>query len=107
MRNLALIQSSGTVVSWWGGNRGQSFNIDIITGDTEEAGMPRQVRIEFEGTMDHVMARGDRRVAIMRDDGDRRTFVRTLGEAGGRLAASQNELFKDGTGGVAESAQGG
>jgi len=43
--------------------------------------MPRQVRIEFEGAMDQVMARGDRREAIVRDDGDRRTFVRTLGEA--------------------------
>ena len=61
--------------------RGQSFNIDIITGGTDEAGMPRQVRREFEGAMSPVMARGDRREAIMRDDGDRRTFVRTLGEA--------------------------
>ena len=43
--------------------------------------MRRQVRIEFEGAMDHVMARGDRREAIVRDDGDRRNFVRTLGEA--------------------------
>ena len=60
-------------------------------------GMPRQVRIEFEGAMDHVMARGDRREAIVSDDGDRRTFVRTLGEAGGSLAESRTELFKDGT----------
>ena len=45
--------------------------------------MLRQVRIEFEGAMDHVMARGDRQEAIVRDDGDRRTFVRTLGEASG------------------------
>ena len=63
--------------------RGQSFNIDIITGGTEEAGMPRLARREFAGAMDHVMARGDRREAIVRDDGDRRTFVRTLGEASG------------------------
>ena len=45
------------------------------------------------------MARWDRREAIVRDDGDRRTFVRTLGEAGGSLAESRTELFKDGTGG--------
>ena len=57
--------------------------------------------------MDHVMARWDRREAIVRDDGDRRTFVRTLGEAGGSLAESRTELFKDGTGGVVESPQGG
>jgi len=34
--------------------------------------------------MYHVMARGDRREAIVKDDEDRRTFVRTLGEAGER-----------------------
>ncbi|MGB8464163.1 MAG: transposase [Terrimicrobiaceae bacterium] len=43
--------------------------------------MPRQVRIEFAGAMYHVMARGDRRDAIVQDDEDRTTFVRTLGEA--------------------------
>ena len=69
--------------------------------------MAREVRIEFEGAMDQVMARGDRWEAIVRDDGDGRTFVRTLGEAGGSLAESWTELFKDGTGGVVESAQGG
>jgi putative transposase len=46
--------------------------------------MPRQVRIEFPGAMYHVMARGDRREAIVRDDEDRRTFVRTLGQASER-----------------------
>ena len=43
--------------------------------------MPRQVRIEFAGAMYHVMARGDRREAIVQDDEDRGTFLRTLGEA--------------------------
>lgn len=43
--------------------------------------MPRQVRIEYPGAFYHVMARGDRRMAIVRDDEDRRTFVRTLGQA--------------------------
>jgi len=86
---------------------GQSFNSDISTGGTEEAGLPKQVRIEFEGARYPVMASGDRREAIVRDDGDRRTFVRTLGETGGSLAESRTELFKDGTGGVVESAQGG
>lgn len=43
--------------------------------------MPRQVRIEFAGAMYHVMARGNRRGAIMRDDHDRVTFLRTLSEA--------------------------
>ena len=43
--------------------------------------MPRQVRIEFPGAMYHVMARGDRREAIVQGDEDRRAFMRTLGEA--------------------------
>ena len=42
--------------------------------------MARQVRIEFPGALYDVMARGDRRELIVRDDEDRRTFVRTLGE---------------------------
>ena len=66
-----------------------------------------QVLYPLEGARYPVMARGDRREAIVRDDGDRRTFVRTLGEASGSLAESRTELFKDGTGGIAESAQGG
>ena len=65
------------------------------------------MRREFEGAMDQVMARGDRREAMVRDDGDRGTFVRTLGEASGSLAESWTELLKDGTGGVVESPQGG
>ena len=43
--------------------------------------MPRHVRVEYAGAMYHVMARGDRREAIVKDDEDRRTFMRTLGEA--------------------------
>ena len=46
--------------------------------------MPRQVRIEYAGAFYHVMARGDRRKAIVKDDEDRKTFVRTLGEAAER-----------------------
>ncbi len=43
--------------------------------------MPRQVRIEFEGAIYHVMCRGDRREPIFADDTDRRTFLRTLAES--------------------------
>ena len=46
--------------------------------------MPRQVRIEFSGALYHVMARGDRQEVIVKDEEDRRTFVRTLGEAAER-----------------------
>jgi len=43
--------------------------------------MPRQVRIEYPGAYYHVMARGNRREPIVFDDTDRKTFLRTLGEA--------------------------
>ena len=43
--------------------------------------MARAVRVELPGAFYHVMARGDRREAIGRDDADRETFVRTLAEA--------------------------
>lgn len=42
--------------------------------------MPRQVRIEYEGALYHVMARGNRRADIVFDDEDRKIFLRTLGE---------------------------
>ena len=43
--------------------------------------MPRQVRIQFEGAIYHVMCRGDRREDIFEDDTDRERFLRTLGES--------------------------
>ena len=46
--------------------------------------MARAVRVELPGAFYHVMARGDRRDAIVRDDADRATFVRTLAEASER-----------------------
>lgn len=46
--------------------------------------MPRQLRIEYPGAIYHVMAHGDRREPILVDDDDRRTFVRTLGQASER-----------------------
>jgi putative transposase len=42
--------------------------------------MARQVRIEYAGAFYHVMARGDRREAIVRSNVDRELFVETLGE---------------------------
>jgi putative transposase len=41
----------------------------------------RGIRIEFAGAFYHVMARGNRRERIFRDDTDRHFFSRTLGEA--------------------------
>jgi putative transposase len=46
--------------------------------------MARSVRIEYPGAFYHVMARGNRRERIFRDDDDRRFFCETLGQACGR-----------------------
>jgi REP element-mobilizing transposase RayT len=43
--------------------------------------MARQVRIQFEGAVYHVMARGDRRESIIGGDKDRRMFIETVSEA--------------------------
>ena len=43
--------------------------------------MPRQMRIEYEGAIYHVMNRGDQGEDIFFDDHDRRSFLKTLGEA--------------------------
>jgi putative transposase len=45
--------------------------------------MARSIRIEFEGALYHIMARGNRREAIFLDDEDRRIFLHSLGEACG------------------------
>jgi putative transposase len=42
--------------------------------------MPRKARVEFHGAVYHLLDRGDRQEAIVRDDRDRETFLRTLGE---------------------------
>ena len=44
-------------------------------------GMARSIRIEHAGVLYHVMARGNRREPIYRDDDDRRFFLKTLAEA--------------------------
>lgn len=43
--------------------------------------MARGIRVEYSGAFYHVMARGNRRERIFRDDADRRFFCQTLGEA--------------------------
>lgn len=42
--------------------------------------MPRQLRIQFEGAIYHVINRGDRREPIFKDDFDRTRFLQTLEE---------------------------
>ena len=43
--------------------------------------MARQIRIQYEGAIYHVMNRGDHGEDIFQDDRDRRAFLRTLGDA--------------------------
>ena len=40
--------------------------------------MPRQLRIQYEGAIYHLMNRGDRRAEIFRDDDDRDNFLQAL-----------------------------
>ena len=42
--------------------------------------MARQLRLEFSGALYHLTARGNAREAIFRDDEDRQTFLRLLGQ---------------------------
>jgi hypothetical protein len=48
--------------------------------------MPRRLRIEFDGAIDHVMGQGNGRQNIVHDDGDRRLLIddlaRTVGRSG-------------------------
>jgi putative transposase len=48
--------------------------------ETNHAGMPRQLRIDFPGAIHHVMSRGDRREKIYLDEVDRQEFLKTLAE---------------------------
>ena len=43
--------------------------------------MARPLRIEFPGALYHVTSRGNERRPIVRSDGDRKAFLRFLGEA--------------------------
>jgi hypothetical protein len=43
--------------------------------------MPRRLRIEFEGAIDYVMARGNARQKIVRDDADRQRLIEGLEQA--------------------------
>jgi hypothetical protein len=57
--------------------------------------MARGIRVEYPGAFYHLMARGNRRERIFRDDGDRRVFCETLGETcertGWRVTHDQRE----------------
>ncbi len=53
--------------------------------------MARPLRIEYQGALYHVLSRGDRREAIVRDDADRKLFLeileRTCGRTGWQIHA--------------------
>ena len=46
----------------------------------QKRSMARKPRIEYEGTLYHVMSRGDHGEPIFKDDADREAFLRTVGE---------------------------
>src|SRR5450432_1404238 len=43
--------------------------------------MPRQLRIQYDGALYHLLNRGARREVIVRDALDRKSFLQTLGAA--------------------------
>ena len=45
-------------------------------------GMARQLHVEYEGAIYHVMSRGDRREEIFRDDVDQKRFLPILAAFG-------------------------
>ena len=49
-----------------------------------DEGVARKLRVEYSGTIYHVINRGDHRDTIFKDGEDRRRFVETLGEACGK-----------------------
>ena len=60
----------------------------MIAGDAgicDDPLMPTSARVQYAGTVYHVMCRGDRREAIFRSDADRLLMLETLFEACERL----------------------
>jgi hypothetical protein len=55
--------------------------VDIQRRAIYSRGMPRRLRIEFEGAIYHVMARGNARQKIVRDDADRQRLIDGLEQA--------------------------
>jgi putative transposase len=51
------------------------FRLKIGLSGVIALDMPRRLRIEFEGAIYHVMARGNARQKIVRDDADRRRLI--------------------------------
>jgi hypothetical protein len=51
------------------------FLLDNRSVQRPSLDMPRQLRIGFEGAIDHVMARGNARQKNVRDDADRRRLI--------------------------------
>ena len=47
--------------------------------------MPRKLRIQYPGAMQHVMSPGDQREAIFKDDEDRQKFLTTLSGVGTKV----------------------
>src|SRR5271166_5362435 len=57
------------------------FSLTIILLQIHPVEMPRRLRIEFEGATYHMMARGNARQKIVRDDADRRRLIEGLEHA--------------------------
>ena len=83
-RTTTRVQFSPTAISiFLAHKRGRSryFTLPGRGGVGLRERIPRQLRIEYEGAIYHVMSRGDRREPIFEDDRDRETLLKTLAQA--------------------------
>ncbi len=58
--------------------------------------MSRQLRIEFEGALYHVLSRGNERMPIFQDNKDRYLFLELMGEMSERFEVENIRLCFDG-----------
>jgi hypothetical protein len=55
--------------------------------------MARQLRIQYEGAIYHLMSRGDRREEIFRDDLDRKSFLHGKNSTWGRRMTKEARML--------------
>jgi len=67
-------------------NRGEHLSLDRRQPFPESVSMPRKLRLQYPGAMDHLMSCGDQRGANFLGDVERRDLINTLAKACHKLA---------------------
>jgi hypothetical protein len=84
LTGICSVKGVSTIVdSELGTGQAHREELRIDGGDAREQApsMARKLRMEYPGSIYHLMNRSDRREAVFRDDQDRKRFISTLGEA--------------------------